>query len=115
MKIIATKRQTGKTTKLIKMCGEDFKNGHYSLIVTINPCAAKWMQKEAKEMGYDIPLPITYAEFVNREFYGKNIHKFYLDEVGFFLERCACGVEIDTITFNGDLWEIENGDVKNEV
>ena len=55
-------------------------------------------------MGLEIPMPITFSDFVAGRFYPRNVNNFYFDELQMSLEVMANGVPIDTaiIGFNED-------------
>lgn len=74
MKIIYKDRGEGKTTDLIKL---SFERGGY--IVCKNIDEASNILFMANELGYNIPLPITYNEFINKR-HGI-IKEFYIDNV----------------------------------
>lgn len=74
MKIIYKGRGEGKTTDLIKL---SFERGGYIICKDIDE--AHNISFIANELGCDIPLPITYDEFINKR-YGK-IKEFYIDNV----------------------------------
>ena len=91
MKIIYKERNGGKTTELIKLSHE---TKHY--IVCSKHDEAICLFNEAKEMGYDIPQPITYYEFVNGK-YGEFVGGFLIDNVECLLEYIS-KVPITAIT-----------------
>lgn len=93
MEIIYKPRRSGKTTELIKAC--ILKGGY---IVCNNEREAHRIQEQAKDMGYKIPLPITYDELINKQ-YSKNISKLHIDNLGIFLDRLTQG-KVETITLN---------------
>lgn len=94
MKVIYDERQSGKTTKLIQECAKD----RYSLIVVPNRFMCRCVFEQAKSLGYDIPFPITFREFLNGEFCEKHIENFYIDELPTCLAKLAKGVPIKTVT-----------------
>jgi hypothetical protein len=93
MEKIIMVRGYGKTTQLIKKSAQ---NGDY--IVCYNTDEALYIQHMAKNMGLDIPLPVTYREFLNKE-YSDNIKGFLFDNVDEFLQSIS-KVPIKTITMN---------------
>lgn len=95
MEIIIKKPREGKTTELIRRCAE-----HGGYIVSANQMRAKATFKMAKEMGYKIPFPITFYEFLQGHFYAKGIKRFYIDDAHEILKEIARGVEIDSITID---------------
>ena len=90
--LIISKRQKGKTKELIIKCYAD----NYSLIVCPNTYMCRHAFKMAQDMGKPIPMPITFKEFVNRQWCGAHIDKFYFDELQMSLSQAAMGVPIDT-------------------
>lgn len=94
--VLAKGRCIGKTSDLIRKCAED----NYSLIVcpTLRMCLA--VREQAKNMDLNIPMPITFKEFINGQFYGKRIDKFYFDELQMSLDNFANGVPIDTVVID---------------
>jgi len=99
MKIIYGGRKTGKTTALIEMCDEATRNGELSYIVCGNVRNAQIIMQKAKEMGKDIPFPITYDEFMRHQYAGVNIKKFFFDNADRFIQ-CLTNVEIAVLTVN---------------
>lgn len=84
MKVIVRGRQAGKTTKLIKEC---YKHGGY--IVCHSHGEAQRIFKVAREMGCEVPLPISYDEFLRREYYGPGVKKLHIDNVDMLLAHIA--------------------------
>jgi hypothetical protein len=82
MKIIVKPRGAGKTHKLIKMCAKDL----YSLIVCVDKRAVDATFSQAKEMGVTIPMPLTFEEFRNRNYYGVSVNNFYFDNLDLLIQ-----------------------------
>ena len=95
MKVIHKPRQTGKTTELIKIAAQE---GGY--IVCNSSDEAYRISKAAEEIGKQILFPITYDEYLNGFFCGKNIKAFYIDNVEFLLSRISRGVPVNAISVN---------------
>ena len=95
MKIIIAPRGTGKTTQLIKQCA----SYNYALIVCHNQQMCRWTFNHAKEIGIDIPMPITYDELMRGIYRGKSIDAFLLDNVEMFLKSLTA-VPIAAITMS---------------
>ena len=93
--VICRGRQTGRTTELIKRC----KEYRYALIVCPNIQMAKYIFHMAKEMGIDIPNPITFKDFVNGRFYAPHIDAFLFDNLDLCLMGCSKGALIDSVVF----------------
>lgn len=94
--VLAKGRCIGKTSDLIRKCAED----NYSLIVCPTRRMCEAVHEQAKEMDLSIPMPITFKEFVNGQFRGKHIDKFYIDELQMSLDNFAHGVPIDTVVID---------------
>lgn len=92
MKVIYNGRGAGKTTELIKICA---KQGGYIVCHSFNE--AHRIFKQAKKLNLNIPLPISYQEFVNKEYYAKEVKKFHIDNV-YMLVVYLSEVPIETIT-----------------
>lgn len=95
MKVIHKPRQAGKTTELIKLASQE---GGY--IVCHSRDEACRISKTAEESGKQILFPITYDEYLNGSFCGKNIKAFYIDNVELLLSRIARGVPVKAISIN---------------
>ena len=93
MNIIYKKRNTGKTTELIKISAE---TGYY--IVCARQELANYIQCDAIKLGYKIPLPITYDEFLQHKYNSHGIKGFLIDDAELLLERISKTVPIHTIT-----------------
>ncbi len=81
MKVILRARQQGKTTEIIKRSHE---TGGYIVCRTVEE--AHKIQEQAVKLGYKIPLPITVGEFINKEYYGKGIKSFLIDNADYLLQ-----------------------------
>lgn len=84
MKTLIIPRGKGKTTELIKKSAEF---GYY--IVCQRLAEANRIQAEAQDMGLQIPLPITYDEFLKKKYYEKGISGFLIDNVDIFLQSLS--------------------------
>jgi hypothetical protein len=96
MKIDIRPRRAGKTTDLIKECAE---NGGY--IVCAYKREAYNIFDAAKKMGLDIPLPITFNEFVRGEFVGTGIKVIYIDNIELCIQSIS-SAPVKTITASCD-------------
>jgi hypothetical protein len=94
MKIIGKPSGGGKTLELIKM---SHLTSNY--IVCSSKKEAGMVEDMAKELGYKIPLPITYDEFINKKYYGKNIKGFLIDDADMLLQYIS-EVKIVAITLD---------------
>ncbi len=98
MKIINSGPQTGKTTKLIRLAE---KNNGYIVCRTRQESAR--IMKHAKALDVSIHHPMSYQEFINKHFLGKDDKKIYIDELESLLNYIAPGLEIGAITMDGEL------------
>jgi hypothetical protein len=85
-------RNSGKTTRLIKMSAE---TGAY--IVCDNPHYVAFM---AESLNYNIPFPLSYYEFVERKYYGKNMKGFLIDEIDHLVQYIARDIKILGLTMS---------------
>ena len=97
MKVIAKKRGYEKTTELIKMSAA---TGDY--IVTKDHRTAYYTTKLAKDLGYEIPFPLTYDEFLNERFAaGNRISGFLIDDADQLLfSLIPMGIPVHAVVFN---------------
>lgn len=61
-KICVGSRQSGKITELIK-----HSCLYRQIIVVATSVSVRYIKQKAKELGLDIPAPITYDEFINNK------------------------------------------------
>lgn len=94
MKVIASGRQTGKTTKLVE---ESAETG--AVIVTIDSWTRKYVESLAKSLSLKIPMPITYNEFLSGSAFhsGRTIPAVLIDDFEQLLARFT-STPINTIT-----------------
>ena len=101
MDIYVGARCSGKTATLIMKSAE---TGAYILVATKQQAHAVY--KQAKEMGYDIPFPVTVSEITTRWNYfdGSYIkkHGLLIDELQSVLDVAFCGIPIHGATLNAD-------------
>ena len=93
MNIIYRKRGQGKTTELIKISAET-----RCYIVCESQSVAITIQRNATELGYNIPLPLTYSEFLHHRYYAHGIKGLLIDNAELLLEYISKEVPIHTIT-----------------
>lgn len=93
-KIIYKGRNTGKTTELIKLAST-----HQAYIVCHSIQCANGILKQARDMGLNIPMPITYDNFIDKKYYGEGIKGFLIDNAEHLLQRMT-KVPIMAITIN---------------
>ena len=104
MNLIVGGRGSGKTTYLIE---ESDATGYY--IIVRDKQTASQVFEMAIKMKKNIPFPITYEEFVDKQYYGEGISGFLLDEVISFLQYLSGRVPIysGTLTPTGKLIRLE--------
>lgn len=107
MDIYVGARCSGKTATLIKKSAE---TGAYILVAT--KCQAHGVYCQAKEMGYDIPFPVTVSEVTTSRNYfdGSYMKKrgLLIDELHLVLDIAFRGIPIRGATLNVD----SNTDIK---
>lgn len=81
-----------KTTELIKLA-----SGECKLIVCKDRKEADRIFKYAKELGYDIYLPITYHDFISSKYAASNVKSILIDEIEMFLNYIS-KVQIEAFT-----------------
>ncbi|KKN31168.1 hypothetical protein LCGC14_0826770 [marine sediment metagenome] len=92
MDVIVNKRQTGKTTHLIKRSAET-----WSYIVCHSQEEAGRIYRVAKEMSLNIPFPITFHEFLNKKYHLPGIKGFLIDNADMMLQQLT-SVPVGAIT-----------------
>ena len=106
--LIVGSRCSGKTTELIKKSATD---GLY--ILTGTRRQAECIFDQAKQMGYDIPFPVTWAEFQKNHFRGSCIQKdgLLIDEAGWLLSYIFSSVPIKGVTWTK--YDFRDLDIEN--
>ena len=74
--------------------------GEYKIIVCHSLEEASRIFKVALEMKKKIAMPISYREFVEGRYYGKNIEAFLIDNVDQLIVYMAKGVTVEAITIS---------------
>jgi len=92
MKIITK----NKTTELVKMAHNECK-----LIVCQSKHEAHRIKDYGQEQGYDIYLPITYEEFINKRYSNRNTKSLLIDNVDMLVAHIA-NVSVEAITLSID-------------
>lgn len=95
MKKIYREPRTGKTTELIKMCSN---LGGY--IVCMDKIRAEQTFEMARDLGFNIPYPITFDEFLSGKYHAKGVKKFYIDNADQLLKKLAKGVWVEAIVMD---------------
>lgn len=97
MNIIVRGRQTGRTDEIIRMCAEDEKNGEISYIICMSHSEVRRIFDRAKELNLIIRFPLTFNEFLNKQYYSKTIRNFYIDNADLLLQSMTT-INIKAIT-----------------
>lgn len=94
--IIAGKRQSGRSTALIKKSAE---TGIYILVA--NRKRAEHLALLARDLGYDIPFPVTLRDYFRSKFTGSCIRRdgIFIDDVDDVVEELFYPIEIKAVTF----------------
>ena len=95
MNWIIEPRRSGKTTELIMVCAE---TGGY--IICHGQRDAARIFEQARHMGLDIPMPLTYFEFLSKSYYGFGVKQFHIEDVDDLLRCLAGSVPIATATLS---------------
>ena len=98
MRVIFRGRGQGKTTELIRACAA---NDKYGLIVCASMPECARVFQVAQDMGLDIPLPITYEQFIKQRYAGRRIDCFYIDNADLLLQSLSRGVVIEAVSITG--------------
>ena len=93
MNKIITPKGMGKTYQLLHISS---RTKYYIVCRDTKECHR--LELEAINLNLDIPLPISYREFKNGDFYSKGIKGFLIDDADALLEYIADGVPVHTIT-----------------
>jgi hypothetical protein len=105
MKVIASGRKTSRTTQLIERCNEINSKGDLCYIICHTHGEAYRIAQKAKELGYNIPFPIDYVEFLRHEYSGQTIRAFLIDNADFLLQSLT-PIPIDTIVVHKESVEL---------
>lgn len=93
MEFIIRPPGTGKTTDLIKRASEE-----NLYIVCRGTSRANDLNRRAVNMGKSIPFPLTFHEFLYREYAGRYINGFLIDDVDKFLNYMTTGANVVAVT-----------------
>ena len=66
-------------------------------IVCSNVCRARIVHMYARELGFDIPFPLTFSEFLLGKYYAKGIKGLLFDDIDDILENIS-KVPVNAIT-----------------
>ncbi len=94
--IIAGKRQSGRSTALIRKSAE---TGIYILVA--NRKRAEHLALLARDLGYNIPFPVTLQDYLRCRFAGSCIRRegIFIDDVDDVVEELFNPIEIKAVTF----------------
>ena len=109
MNVVIGERCSGKTTRLIERSA---KEGIYILAPTKN--MARCIADQAKEMGLDIPFPVTLDEYLRgNKFQGSSIRRdgLLIDDLDMVLHLLFRGIPICevTLTDRGNVEKLKTG------
>lgn len=109
MNIVIGERCSGKTTRLIERSA---KEGRYILVA--NKAMARCIADQAKEMGLDIPFPVTLDEYLRgNKFQGSSIRRdgLLIDDLDMVLDLLFRGIPIRevTLTDRGNVEKLKTG------
>lgn len=90
--VLVGKRQSGKTTELIKLAAKD-----HGVIIASTKESANYIKRTAAEMGMDIPEPISLFEFL-RGMPGRRGGTYFIDEANSVLGQL--GIKAMTVDAN---------------
>lgn len=98
MELIIRGRGNGKTTELIKRSAAT-----QTYILTVNKQRARAVFLQAREMGLDIPYPVTIDEYFSTHgFAGSFIKSVYVDDADEVLKRTFYRVNIEAVTMTDE-------------
>ena len=100
MKRIIKPRCKGQTTDLIRLASEY----DYYMVVR-NRDEAHRVFQQALDAKITIRLPITFNEFLNKDYLGKHIKGFVIDDVDIFIQQMT-NVPVKAIAINYKLGEV---------
>lgn len=95
--LIIAGRQLGKTTRCIELAAENLAH-----IVCPNRKDVRRIDRKAKEMGKDIPFPLTADEFFRGQLYGRGNTAFVVDDIDRILRMYAGMVPIIGMSLTGE-------------
>lgn len=96
MKTIVKQRLHGKTTELIRLA-----NLKQLYIICPNKMQVSHVYKQATDMGLSIPFPITWYDFIHKNYYGKNIRGFVIDNLDMCVQQETV-VPIEAVSLTGE-------------
>ena len=101
MRILIGRRGSGKTHKLIEMA-KDLPGDNF--IVVSDKEIAKFLNEKIILMGYKIPHPITFYEFIEGKYDKKNLNFFLIDDISDLCNFLAAGNgNVHACTYLGEI------------
>jgi hydroxymethylpyrimidine pyrophosphatase-like HAD family hydrolase len=97
MQVIYKARQNGKTIEAIKIAAE---TGSY--LVCANKRECERVARVAQELGLNIPFPISFGEFMNKEYHAEGIKGCVIDNADLLLQYFLTPVPIKAITLTNN-------------
>ena len=82
MKVIARPRQGGKTTDLVKLAAEEFL-----YVVCPDQAQVFYVARMARDMGLDIPVPLTWEDFTEGTYNGRGVRGFVIDNLDMCIQQ----------------------------
>ncbi len=99
MNIIMRPRNAGKTTELIKLSAQ---NGGY---IVCNSHNEAWQIHElSRQMGLEIPFPLTYSEFLHGYYHPQGVKNLLIDNADYLINSLSKS-PIEAITLTTDTRE----------
>lgn len=95
IEVILRPRRAGKTYELVKKASEE-----NLYIICANRTQVRATQDVARQNGFVIPFPMTWQEFIEKQYYGRNINGFVIDNLDMCLQSMT-PVEIKAVSLNG--------------
>lgn len=97
MELVVKPRQAGKSEDILQIAAREFS---YIVCPTRDDVARLWARARRQEI--NIPMPITWDEFVSRRYNGRGIRGFVIDD----LDRCVqdmTTVTVKAVSLNGNV------------
>lgn len=96
-KVLYIPRGAGKSTILMH------ESARTRFVMVVRSDQFKWhIEREAKYLQLDIPEPITFEQFINKDYNRRSIKGFLIDDVQDLLKLIAGPIPIVTIAVNND-------------
>ena len=82
MNVYARPRRGGKTTELVRLAAEEFL-----YVVCPDRQQVRYVQRVARDMGLDIPFPMTWGEFLRGDYRSKGVKGFVIDNLDLCIQQ----------------------------